>query len=312
MISKDKAIITAIGAISGFPETLVSAAASQARIAFNQISNQQLRSFDQGQIIKLLQTTALLVADVSTGNPGVTEVIRVAISMNVPLMIISKNSAIIPSDLSNYPKYTYDPSSPAESVNRLKSMLVQFVELPSNFRGNVASPGSPLAKKVFISYSKSDTEFLQRLQIHLKPLERIGLIDVWVDTYLRAGDQWESEIKVAIANASAAILLISADFLASDFITQNELPPILQNAADKGVRILPLILKPCRFSRDENFQKFQAINDPLTPLITMDLGSQERLYDQVAQEVELILDSGSNRDRELDDILAQENNRASL
>lgn len=83
-----------------------------------------------------------------------------------------------------------------------------------------------------------------------------------------------------------AILLVSADFLASDFITDNELPPLLKNAEEKGTRILPLIVKPCRFARDKNLRHFQAVNDPKHSLALLRQGDQEVLYDQVAAEVE--------------------------
>ena len=84
----------------------------------------------------------------------------------------------------------------------------------------------------------------------------------------------------------ADALLVSADFLASDFITDNELPPLLKNAEERGTRILPLIVKPCRFARDKNLRHFQAINDPKQPLALLSPGEQEILYDQVAAEVE--------------------------
>jgi hypothetical protein len=93
-------------------------------------------------------------------------------------------------------------------------------------------------------------------------------------------------------NFTVAILLVSADFLASDFITDNELPPILRNAEEKGTRIIPLIVKPCRFTRDKNLKHFLAINDPKDALIHIAEGDQERLYDMVSAEVERTLQRG--------------------
>ena len=64
----------------------------------------------------------------------------------------------------------------------------------------------------------------------IAPLEREGRIERWDDTRIRPGSEWRSEIKQALERARAAVLLISADFLASDFIQDNELPPLLSLA----------------------------------------------------------------------------------
>src|SRR6218665_3206938 len=93
---------------------------------------------------------------------------------------------------------------------------------------------NPKGNHIFISYSHKDAEYLERLLVHLKPLERDGLIDTWVDTRLLAGDRWKKEIDAALKKARVAVLLVSADFLASDFIINNELPPLLKAAEEQG------------------------------------------------------------------------------
>jgi len=152
--------------------------------------------------------------------------------------------------------------------------------------------------QIFISYSHNDREYLDRLLIHLKPLEKEGLIDVWADTRLKAGDQWRVEIKKALDRASVAILLVSADFLASDFITENELPPLLRKAQEQGTRIIPVILKPCRFARDKNLQQFQAFNNPSETVVRMTAGKQEKLYDALAAEVERLCTNVEKNERQ--------------
>jgi hypothetical protein len=124
--------------------------------------------------------------------------------------------------------------------------------------------------------------------IHLKPLEKQGLIDTWVDTRLMAGDKWKKEIEKALKNAKVGILLISADFLASDFIISNELPPLLHSAEEAGTLIIPVILKPCRFLRDKNLREFQAINLPDEPLSQVNDNEREIIYDSIAQRIENI------------------------
>lgn len=140
-------------------------------------------------------------------------------------------------------------------------------------------------KGVFISYSHADAEWLERLQKHLKPLQRDG-VEVWDDTRLKAGEQWRDEIRDALAAAKVAILLISADFLASDFIVTNELPPLLKAAEEDGATIIPVIVSPCRFTRMASLSRFQAVNDPAKPLVQMRRAGRETVLDQVARAVE--------------------------
>jgi hypothetical protein len=132
--------------------------------------------------------------------------------------------------------------------------------------------------KVFISYSHSDKEWLTRLQKHLKTLKNEGVyVDEWDDTKIKPGHKWKQEIKRALDEAKIAILLISTDFLASDFIVKNELPPLLEAAKKNGAVILPLILKPSRYSRHKELSEFQAVNDPARPLIELKEAEQEKI-----------------------------------
>jgi hypothetical protein len=74
--------------------------------------------------------------------------------------------------------------------------------------------------------------------------------------------------------------------LASDFIIDNELPPLLKAAEEKGTTILPLVLKPCRFIRDKKLSAFQAINDPRRPLIMLSDAEREEIFAQITERIE--------------------------
>jgi hypothetical protein len=101
---------------------------------------------------------------------------------------------------------------------------------------------------------------LERLQVHLKPFIRDLDIVIWDDTHIKAGTKWKEEIKEAINNAKVVVLLISADFMASDFISSDELPPILVNAKINGTTIFPVILSASWFAEDKNLGQYQADN----------------------------------------------------
>jgi hypothetical protein len=121
----------------------------------------------------------------------------------------------------------------------------------------------------------------------LRPLERAQLIDSWSDRRIRPGQDWRGAIGDALKGAKVAILLVSADFLASEFFASNELPNVLAEAEKKqGTRIIPVILKPSRFERESALSRFQALNSPSLPVIRMTEAEREELYARLAAEIE--------------------------
>ena len=152
------------------------------------------------------------------------------------------------------------------------------------------APSPSTRTKVFVSYSHADREWLERLKRHLKPLVREGRMDCWDDTHIRPGDDWQQEIRTALDTAQVAVLLISADFFASDFIDENELPPLLAAAQAKGIHILPVILSASRFARNPALARFQAVNPPSRPLNDMLPAEQEKVLDRLAHTIESIFD----------------------
>jgi len=126
--------------------------------------------------------------------------------------------------------------------------------------------------------------------MNLRPLARENTaIDVWDDRRIAAGTAWREEINAALTRARVAVLLISADFLASDFIAQVELPALLATAAENGVVVLPLVLSPSRFMATPGLGQLQALNDPARPLISLDRAEQEAVFVRTAEIVEGLL-----------------------
>ena len=161
---------------------------------------------------------------------------------------------------------------------------------------------SNVRRHIFISYSHTDKLWLQRLRIHLRPLVREGLIDVFDDTEIKPGARWRDEIKAALERARVAILLVTADFLASDFIAEDELPPLLRKAQAGGAMVLPIIVSACRFLREKNLSAYQAVNDPNKPLATLTDAEREQVFAAVTDAVEEALGKGASSDcQRLDD-----------
>ena len=139
--------------------------------------------------------------------------------------------------------------------------------------------------QAFISYSHVDAEHLARLKVHLRPFERQGHVELWADSRITPGDRWKQEIASAMDRAAIAILLVSADFLASDFIAENELPPLLEAARQRGVRIVPVVLKPCAFADIPALSQFQSVNDPRKPLAAQPESEREQVWYELAVAV---------------------------
>lgn len=143
--------------------------------------------------------------------------------------------------------------------------------------------GEPAARtRVFVSYSHRDRVWLERLNVHLRPLVGNGLIDLWDDTRIDPGERWRSRIAAALRCARVAILLVTADFMASDFIRTEELPKLLDEASDGGCRILPVIVRPSLFQHMPELAGFQSVNPPNRPLSAMSEHEQEEVFVDLA------------------------------
>ncbi len=104
--------------------------------------------------------------------------------------------------------------------------------------------------KVFVSYANKNKEFIPKILKRLKNLQKYGWIaDYWYDEQLEAGDEWKKVIFQQIAESRLFLLLVSSDFLASDFIQNEELPKIFEYQKANCGKIIPLIIEECPYQR---------------------------------------------------------------
>jgi diguanylate cyclase (GGDEF)-like protein len=102
----------------------------------------------------------------------------------------------------------------------------------------------------------------------MKPIRDLGLIDCWSDDRINVGDDWKENISAAITSAQIAVLLVSKDFLSSDFIVKNELAPILKLAVTKKIKIIWIPVTYSTYAFTE-LASYQAAFDPKVPLESM-------------------------------------------
>jgi len=122
--------------------------------------------------------------------------------------------------------------------------------------------------QLFISYSHVDRDWVARLQKMIRPLVRSETLRLWDDSQIPAGAKWKVEIEKALASAKVALLLVSDDFLASEFVINKELPPLLRAAEEEGLCILWVCLSPC-FYEATSIHDYQAVLPPGEPLEAM-------------------------------------------
>ncbi len=100
------------------------------------------------------------------------------------------------------------------------------------------------AKRVFLSYSHRNTEWLHRLRVHLSGLRRSDDVELWTDQEILPGEQWDEVIQQKLKEADVFILLLSADAIASDYIWDKELKPAIKGFLEKKKQFIPLLIEP--------------------------------------------------------------------
>lgn len=126
--------------------------------------------------------------------------------------------------------------------------------------------------KIFFSYSHRDEELRDELEKHLSILKRQGFIEAWHDRRIGAGGELAREISQNLETADVILLLVSADFLASDYCYDIEMKRAMERHAAGEARVIPVILRPCDW-QDAPFGKLLATppdGNPVTRFPTLD------------------------------------------
>jgi tetratricopeptide (TPR) repeat protein len=103
--------------------------------------------------------------------------------------------------------------------------------------------------EVFYAYAPEDETWVQELEKHLSLLQRQGIISTWHPRLIAAGEDWQHVIDIHFQKASIILLLISPDFLASDYCYGKEMKQALEREREKGVCVIPILLRPVDWQR---------------------------------------------------------------
>ena len=144
-------------------------------------------------------------------------------------------------------------------------------------------------KKIFISYSHKDEEWKDRVVKHLQVFQLEGFCRTWDDRQIQVGTAWEKEITGAIQSAHAAILLITVDFLTSDFIKKKETPLILERWKKHEIIVFPVIVEPCSWQAVNCLKEMQVFPKDGIPLAKGEPVEIEENLSLLAEKVNSLL-----------------------
>lgn len=119
--------------------------------------------------------------------------------------------------------------------------------------------------KLFFSYSHKDEDLREELVKHLSILRRQGVIEAWHDRKIGAGREWAAEIDANLNDARIILLLISSDFLASDYCYDKEMMRAMERHEAGEAVVIPIILRPCDWQGGQ-FDKLQGLPKDCKPV----------------------------------------------
>lgn len=143
------------------------------------------------------------------------------------------------------------------------------------------------AVKIFFSYSHKDEALRDELATHLSLMKRQGVIEAWHDREISAGAEWADEIDDNLNAADIILLLVSANFLASDYCYDIEMRRAMERYEAKEARVIPIILKPTDWS-DAPFGELQGLPKDVKPITTWQ--DQDEAFLNVVQGIRRVVE----------------------
>jgi|GEM_PF-3385325 len=178
-----------------------------------------------------------------------------------------------------------EPWPPKSKIAVVKSKLVKKKMAPESQRvlsakrkSNLMLQTTPL--DIFCSYSHHDEKMRQELEKHLTLFQRQGIGIIWHDRKIDAGEPWRGQIDSHLKSADIILLLVSPDFLASDYCYDIEMKKALERHDAGEVRVIPIILRPCDWQKAP-FSKLQALPKDGKPVTRF--RSRDEAYSNIAE-----------------------------
>ena len=126
------------------------------------------------------------------------------------------------------------------------------------------------------------------LEMHLKSLNRFGLVGSWSDTDLLAGEDWDKKLKAEIADSDIILFLVSANLIANNYIWNDEMPLAKYNKENKNTILIPIILNHCDWQSISLFSECNVVPHKGRPIATFD--NRDEAYDEITKQIKLVLE----------------------
>jgi hypothetical protein len=143
-----------------------------------------------------------------------------------------------------------------------------------------------MAVKLAFCYAHEDKRMATRLKKHLKVLQQSGFIDVWGDYDILAGNNWKLEIKQHLSNAQIILLLLSADFMDSDYCYDVEMKQAVARHERGEARVIPILLRAFRW-QGTSISELKMLPEGEKPIALW--APQDTGYESVAKGIEEVV-----------------------
>jgi hypothetical protein len=146
--------------------------------------------------------------------------------------------------------WLYSMQRTAATLRTLDSQAPPTIRTPTSSQMPTSSTLSAESKsstpqQAFISYTHRDARYAERLRTALAVLKSQGLVEDWHDRRIRAGAEWAAEIDQHLSSADLVLLLVTPDFLASDYAFGIEVTRALERHAQGAAVVVPVIVRAC-------------------------------------------------------------------
>lgn len=241
------------------------------------------------EILQTLYEQKILKVSITTQCPECFRSYNIKnLDIEKPIECIDCNNEFIPNVNKRLLIYSYVINDKSRYLQNIRPMPKQRQSIITKINKRNDFEMADKKVRVFLSYSHVDEEFKNKLDIHFAPLKRSNKIETWNDRKLVPGTLFDDEIRKHLCEDEIIILLISADFISSDYCYEIEMMKALERMKNSDAIVIPIILRPCLW-KETPLKDIQALPKNGTPISKYP--DADDAYLEIVQSVNNIVES---------------------